>query len=55
MLCEETLDQYLAAWGLAAFGFPNDAESGARNGNRSNMELLCVLVNEPVTIFLYLF
>lgn len=49
----EGLDQHRATWGLAALGFLNCAESGARNRNRSNVELLRVLVNERVTIFLY--
>jgi hypothetical protein len=43
-----------ATWGLAALGFPNSAESGARNGNLSNMEPLRVLGIALVAIFLQL-
>jgi hypothetical protein len=37
---------------LAALGFPDGAEGGARDRNISNVELVRVPVNERVTIFL---
>ena len=44
MLWEKLQVSTGAAWDLAALGFPNGAESGRRDGNRSDKELVRVLV-----------
>jgi hypothetical protein len=41
-----------ATWGLAALGFPNSAESGTRDRNLSNRELVRVLELVRVATFL---